>query len=150
MKNMPDVTCDNLLARSGLSREQREMVCSVTEDLKQYGYVLAVMLYGSYASGRAKCYSDIDIAVITWNISTRMQREEIGSYASNVVDIQLFSDLPLPAQFSLLNVHIPLFIRDTNQLRTLSKQVILSYLDLEPMRTRWKKRLIGGTNEFYR
>ncbi|HPP78949.1 nucleotidyltransferase domain-containing protein, partial [Methanospirillum sp.] len=101
-------------------------------------------LYGSYARMEPKPYSDIDIAVITQMTDPlRDLKEIIGSYSSKKLDVQVFSDLPLPARMQVLAQGVPLYIRNEDSLWSVIKSVSLSYMDLEPMRNRCKERLLG-------
>jgi len=47
-----------------ISIEDKKEIVNTIEELRQYPYVNAVILFGSYAKGRIKPLSDIDISVI--------------------------------------------------------------------------------------
>ncbi|GEM_PF-1007127 len=133
-----------LLKGTGLENQDKQLIYSILCELWKDPEVQAVYLYGSYARLEQKPYSDIDIAVITgFSKSSRKQKERIGSFSSKKYDVQVFSDLPLPAKFQIFTNGIPLFIRDTNYQRNLVRSVILTYMDCESMRNRWKIRILG-------
>lgn len=120
-------------------------IISLIHDLSESIQVLAIYLYGSYARNEPKPYSDIDIAVITrMTIPPRDLKEYIGSYSSKNLDVQVFFDLPLSAQMQILSHGIPLYIWDEDSLWSVIKSVSLSYMDLEPMRYRFRKRILGA------
>lgn len=121
----------------------RDLIISTVHDLSLIDQIIALYLHGSYARKESKPYSDIDIAAITaMPDPPRDLREIIGSYSSEKIDVQVFSDLPLPALMEVLNQGIPLFIRSRETLWNVTRSVSLSYMDLEPMRNRWKKRIL--------
>lgn len=129
---------------TGLSQDEKELICSIIREFWENPLVLSVYLYGSYARSIQKPYSDIDIAVITSSSkSSRKEKEYIGSFSSKKIDLQVFSDLPLPAKFQVFSYGIPLFVRDADSHRDLVRSVILTYMDCEPMRNRWKVRILG-------
>jgi predicted nucleotidyltransferase len=127
---------------------EQQIIQSLLGELSTLPAIEGVYLYGSYARSEQKPYSDVDIAVITRSSTpSRSIREKIGSYASKKLDVQVFSDLPLPAQMQVFSQGIPLFIRDSEFMRELIHLISLTYMDLEPMRERWKKRMLGGVHE---
>ncbi|MBN1166465.1 MAG: nucleotidyltransferase domain-containing protein [Methanospirillaceae archaeon] len=124
--------------------EEQDNIIGIIQDLSEKTHILAIYLYGSYARNEPKPYSDIDIAVITqMACPSRDLKEIIGSYSSKKLDVQVFSDLPLSAQMQILAQGIPLYIRNEDALWLVIKSVNVSYMDLEPMRDRWRKRILG-------
>lgn len=123
---------------------EHQVIRSILSDLSNNPGIEAIYLYGSYARSESKPYSDLDIAVITVSSEpSRSLREHIGSFASKKIDIQVFSDLPLPARMQVISQGIPLYIRDPECVREIVHVISLSYMDLEPMRKRWKRRILG-------
>ena len=140
----PDIDIEKTLLTYHLIQSDRDTITNIVHELCQAVQVVAVYLYGSYARNEPKPYSDIDIAVITCMADPpRDLREFIGSYSSKKLDVQVFSDLPLSARMQVLTQGIPLFVRNDDSLWQIIKSVSLSYMDLEPMRHRWKKRILG-------
>jgi len=124
---------------------ENQVIRSLISDLSIIPDIEAIYLYGSYARSEQKPYSDIDIAVITGSTEpSRSLREHIGSFSSKKTDIQVFSDLPLPARMQVISQGIPLYVRDPEKIRDLCRAISLSYMDLEPMRKRWKRRILGN------
>lgn len=138
------VQIQKILANYKIPPEEQNDIISLMYDLSKNYQVLAIYLYGSYARMEPKPYSDIDIAVITQMTDPlRDLKEIIGSYSSKKLDVQVFSDLPLPARMQVLAQGVPLYIRNEDSLWSVIKSVSLSYMDLEPMRNRCKERLLG-------
>jgi len=138
------VQIQKILADYKIPPEEQNIIIGLIHDLSDNYQILAMYLYGSYARNEPKPYSDIDIAVITRMIDPpRDLKEFIGSYSSNKIDVQVFSDLPLSARMQVLAQGIPLYVRDEDSLWSVIKSVSLSYMDLEPMRYRWRKRILG-------
>ena len=129
---------------------EQTVIDSLLSDLTKNQDIEAIYLYGSYVRSEQKPYSDIDIAVVTRSSHpSRPLREHIGSYGSKILDIQVFSDLPLPAQMQVITQGVPLYIGNPEFVRELIRSITLTYMDLEPMRNRWRRRLLGGTNAVF-
>ncbi len=138
------VHIQKICAASKIPPEEQKDIIGLIHDLSEKSHILAIYLYGSYARNEPKPYSDIDIAVITqMACPPRDLKEIIGSYSSKKLDVQVFSDLPLSARMQILSQGIPLYIRNEDSLWLVIKSVNLSYMDLEPMRDRWRKRILG-------
>jgi predicted nucleotidyltransferase len=150
-KNIDYMTfqCDNdfiqkILDEYRIPPDEKNGIIGLIHDLSENDQVVAIYLYGSYARKEPKPYSDVDIAVITQMMDPpRYLKEIIGSYSSEKIDVQVFSDLPLSAQMQVLVQGISLFVRNKDSLWRIIKSVSLTWMDLEPMRYRWRKRIIG-------
>jgi len=133
-----------IFADYGIPPDEQNDIISLMCDLSKNNQILAIYLYGSYARNEPKPYSDIDIAVIArMTDPPRDLKEIIGSYSSKKLDVQVFSDLPLPARMQVLAQGVPLYIRNADSLWSVIKSVSLSFMDLEPMRNRCRERLLG-------
>jgi hypothetical protein len=62
------------------------------------------------------------------------------------IDVQVFSDLPLSARMEVLTQGKTLYVQNDVTLRDIIKSVVISYMDLEPMRNRFKRRILGTYN----
>jgi predicted nucleotidyltransferase len=126
------------------------VIQSLMSDLVSIPDIEAIFLYGSYARSEQKPYSYVDIAVVTRSSEpSRSLREHIGSYASKKSDVQVFSDLPLPAQMQVITQGIPLYIKNPEFIRDLIRLISLTYMDLEPMRNRLSRRILGAPDEVF-
>nr|QNO43692.1 hypothetical protein FICJDHNH_00032 [Methanosarcinales archaeon ANME-2c ERB4]QNO43953.1 hypothetical protein AECFJODE_00006 [Methanosarcinales archaeon ANME-2c ERB4]QNO50651.1 hypothetical protein BCJHFGCD_00005 [Methanosarcinales archaeon ANME-2c ERB4] len=102
--------------------------------------VISIHLFGSYARGREKPYSDIDICVIA---DKHANRDEILSHSSKKIDLSIFHDLPLSMRFRVLKEGKLLFLRDDLKLHRIIVATIGSYLDFKPHILRRTERVLG-------
>ena len=112
----------------------------IVENLKKYGDVVAIILFGSYVSNKVKPISDVDIAVIVKNES---MEHEIGSYSSNIFDIVPFHRLPLYIQFELLKHGKILFLRDENYFKEVKSRTLREYMEMKPLYERMSRRILA-------
>lgn len=112
----------------------------VIDIIKGYPEVIAVILYGSHAKGKAGPLSDIDIAVI---IKDKNIEAEIGSLSSNKLDVVPFHRLPLYIQFDVLRDGKILFCRDKKYLKKLKEKVMREYLEMSQMYRRFERRIMS-------
>ncbi len=99
----------------------------VVDGLKKYPEVAAVILFGSYAKGKAKPLSDIDLAVLVREPDKKIEAE-IAGFSSATVDVVNFHRLPLYIQFEVLKHGKIVFVRDDNYFRQIKKEVLRAYL----------------------
>lgn len=96
--------------------------------------VSAVIIFGSYVTGKVKPLSDLDICVITNKDITNSQKEEILSYKTDLLDINLFENLPLSLQYKVLNFGK---IYSTKKiLISLKNQITNQWFDFKPILNR--------------
>jgi len=114
----------------------------IIEPIKENRGVVSIHLFGSYAKGREKPFSDIDICVIT---ATDADRDAILSNSSGKIDLSIFHDLPLTMWFRVLKEGKLLFSRDDLRLHRITVATIKQYLDFKPHITRRIERVLGGT-----
>ncbi|ADT83606.1 type VII toxin-antitoxin system MntA family adenylyltransferase antitoxin [Thermococcus barophilus] len=120
------------------------MIEEVVEELKLYPWIIAVYLFGSQATGKAKPYSDYDICVITEPKITKAQRREILSFSSRKIDISIFWDLPIYIRFRVLSEGKPLFVRDEKKLHRIKARAFKEYWDFKPLLERHLKRVLSN------
>ena len=113
----------------------------MVDELKNNNEVAAIYLFGSYAKGKPKPYSDVDICVITPKISKYVQRK-ILSYSSSKVDLSLFDQLPLYIQYRVFKDGKALFVRNPLQLQQIKVKTTLHYLDFKPLLMRHFKKVL--------
>ncbi len=105
--------------------------------------MISIYLFGSYARGREKPFSDIDICVIA---AKGADRDEILSHSSKKIDISIFHDLPLTMRFRVLKEGQLLFLRDELKMHRIIVATIKSYLDFKPHILRRTERVLGVRN----
>jgi len=115
----------------------------IIEPFKKDRDVISIYLFGSYARGREKPFSDIDICVIA---AKGADRDEILSHSSKKVDISIFHDLPLTMRFRVLKEGQLLFLRDELKMHRIIVATIKSYLDFKPHILRRTERVLGVRN----
>ncbi|MEK7396028.1 MAG: nucleotidyltransferase domain-containing protein [Candidatus Poribacteria bacterium] len=129
-----------------ISIEDKRDIANTVEELRQYPYVNAVILFGSYAKGRIKPLSDIDICVITEKNMIDEQRVNITGLSSDKLDISIFWDLPLTIQFRVFKEGKVLFSRDWLILHRVRIKTVKEYLDFLPIIERSIKRMFPNYN----
>ena len=117
----------------------RENIDKVVEDLKKYPEVIAIILYGSYAKGKEKPLSDIDIAVI---LKDQNLEAEVSSFSSNILDVVPFHRLPLYIQFEVLKYGKVLFSRDREYFMDVKKKTLRDYLEMSYLYKRMSRRIL--------
>ena len=112
----------------------------IIEPFKKNRDVISIYLFGSYARGREKPFSDIDICVVA---AKGADRDEILSHSSKKIDISIFHDLPLSMRFRVIKEGKLLFSRDELKLHRTIVATIRSYLDFKPHIMRRTERVLG-------
>lgn len=100
-----------------------------------------IILFGSFAKGKAKEMSDVDIAVVIEKPNKHIEAE-IGSMSSPFFDVVLFHRLPLHIQFEVLKYGKEVFCRDEKAFLEIKFIVLRDYLEMSPMYERFKKRIL--------
>jgi predicted nucleotidyltransferase len=103
----------------------------IANELKKEKFVEAIILFGSFAKGKATPISDIDVCVIDNQKFPKKVRRKAYAYSSEKVNISLFSELPLYIKHEVLKGK-PMFIRHKNFFRKIKEITTLEYLH-----TRW-------------
>jgi len=122
------------------TREHTKEIDNIIEPLMKNRDVLTIYLFGSYARGREKPFSDIDICVVA---DRDANRDEILSHSSKKIDISVFHDLPLSMRFRVIKEGKLLFSRDELKLHRTIVATIKSYLDFKPHIMRRIEHVIG-------
>jgi predicted nucleotidyltransferase len=129
-----------------ISIEDKRDIANTVEELRQYPYVNAVILFGSYAKGRIKPLSDIDICVIAEKNMSFEQRVDIIGLSSDKLDISIFWNLPLTIQYRVFEEGKVLFNRDWLTLHRVRIKTVKEYLDFLPIIERNIKRMFPNYN----
>ncbi|MBM3212304.1 nucleotidyltransferase domain-containing protein [Candidatus Poribacteria bacterium] len=120
--------------------ESDKIIDHIVNELKEYEFVSAIILFGSYARGNIKPFSDIDICVITEKNIDFNEKANIISYSSDKIDICIFWDLPLVIQFRVFKDGKVLYCRDEMSLHRVKVKTIMEYLDFQHILERYVKR----------
>ena len=119
-----------------------EEIDRMVEDLKKYLEVKVIILFGSYARGKAKPISDIDIAVMYKDVK-RTFDAEITSFSSHILDVVPFSRLPLYIQFEVIKYGKILFMRDDEYFIEVKRGVLREYLEMSYLYERMSRRVLA-------
>ena len=114
----------------------------IVEDLKRYSEVMVIILFGSYAKGKTKPISDIDIAVMLKD-PDRFLEAEMSSFSSNILDVVPFSRLPLYIQFEVIKYGKILFMRDKKYFLEVKREVLREYLEMSYLYERMSRRILA-------
>lgn len=115
----------------------------VVSQLKKIPEVKAVYLFGSYAAGKQKPLSDIDICVIAEKNILQSKKLEILSYAGRTVEISLFYDLPISLKAKIFKEGRLLFSRNKRFLADAKLSAMKEYLDFKPTLDRFTQLYLG-------
>ena len=95
----------------------------------------------------ARAYSDIDLAVHIQPI-TEKNKDEVLSHGSDLIDISIFTDLPIVIQFEVISKGKLLYKAANFKLAEFLNDVNLRYLDFKPVYERslklYKEKLKNG------
>ena len=113
----------------------------ITGKISKNKKVVAIFLFGSQVTGKAREDSDIDIAVL---IKDPSEKDEsfIAQFWDDKLDIHSFHRLPLEIQFRVLRDGKILFIRNNKYVKYVWLKVIKSYLDFGPFISNFYRRVI--------
>lgn len=123
------------------TQEHIKEIDNIIEPLMKNRDVLTIYLFGSYARGREKPFSDIDICVVA---DKHANRDEILSHSSKKIDISVFHDLPLSMRFRVIKEGKLLFSRDELKLHRIIVETIKAYLDFKPHILRRTEQVLGA------
>ncbi len=114
----------------------------IVEDLKKYPEVVVIILFGSYAKGKTKPISDIDIAVM-FKDANRTLEVEISCFSSDILDVVPFSRLPLYIQFEVIKYGKILFMRDEEYFLEVKMGILREYLEMSYLYERMSRRILA-------
>lgn len=117
---------------------------AVVSRLKKMPDIKAVYLFGSYATGKEKPISDIDLCVITEKGIRQSKKLEILSCAGRNVEISMFHDLPIALKAKVFREGMLLFCRDNRLLIDIKIAVMKEYLDFKPVLDRFTRVYAGA------
>ena len=123
---------------------------AVMNSLKRDNSLLAIYLFGSRASGKARKYSDIDIAALYDEKVDKKEytdkRIEIMTAVSELldreVDVVVLNQAPPILKYHILKYGMRLYERSNRQEHSFEVQAIQEYFDFLPIRSRMEQGLI--------
>ena len=117
-------------------------VARLISDIPKEG-VRGIFVFGSYARGTPRPFSDIDICIIADRDMPRDGKEILYSYASRTIQISLFFDLPPALRFRVLKEGIQLWGADDLELHRIKVSTIRTYFNVRPMIERHIRKVMG-------
>lgn len=113
------------------------------QSLKLVPSVIAIVMYGSTARGRATPLSDTDICIVTRPGQSREEWEFIMSHSGPTLDVVLFQDLAPALQYRVMNEGKILCCNDAAALHRIFADALMNYLDLKPFIERNARRILN-------
>ena len=103
----------------------------------------AVYLFGSYAKGLQRPYSDIDICVVSDRLMNEKEKNDILMHASRKIETHIMADMPLHMKFRVFQEGKPLFVNSEKKLLETRFNVIRAYQDFRPRLERYHRRILA-------
>jgi predicted nucleotidyltransferase len=126
---------DDLMAATGIS--------PIVRDLRARKEVLAIIIFGSVARGRARPFSDIDLCVVTRSHLPEHVRLDLQSFGSRKIEVNIFSQLPLPVRFRVIREGRLVYCEDRLALHRIIAETTRQYLDNSLRIRRHSLRALG-------
>ena len=117
-------------------------ISKLVSDLKKHKKIMAIILFGSYATKTNKPISDIDIAVIVKDPDKDIEAE-ISGFSSNKLDVVNFHRLPLYIQFEVFKHGKELFVRNDRFLIEIKFDVLKNYLEMSKSYERISREVLA-------
>ncbi|MEX2541154.1 MAG: nucleotidyltransferase domain-containing protein [Trueperaceae bacterium] len=110
---------------------------------RRYPDVLAVYLFGSWASGKANPTSDIDVALIPGGDGLRERKLEILGDLTRIgldkVDLVILDGDDALLNYAAIAPNVVLYAREDFDRGTAYSEVVRKYLDIEPYLRRQRR-----------
>jgi uncharacterized protein len=117
-------------------------ISRILEGLPKTG-VIAIILFGSAATGKVRPLSDLDVCILTRGGIPIADKEVILSCSSRTTHISLFSDLPPAVQFRVFRDGKVLYCADPLALHRARVATIRAYCSMRPLIERHVTRVLG-------
>lgn len=133
----------------GLNEEAREIIKQIVSDFPQ---VEAAFLFGSYAKGRAKKHSDIDLALVPMRGEPRLPKLDILAAFAKAglehVDLVDLGQCDPIVRFEAVSPNVLLYARSQFDRGSYYSRTVREYFDLQPLlkvqRQALRRRLANG------
>lgn len=114
----------------------------IVKEIANIKNVKAVYLFGSFASGKQRPLSDIDLCVI--GDLTERDKVEIAGFSSDNLDISFFNELPIYIRFRVFKDGKPLIIKDKEFVNKIKFRTLNVYLDFKPLINKYIQKTFGN------
>ncbi|MCX6691011.1 MAG: nucleotidyltransferase domain-containing protein [Methanoregula sp.] len=120
-----------------------QQIAPLIQELSGKEEVIALILFGSVARGQARSISDIDLCIVTPRDLPQSGRWDLLSYGSQMIDLNLFWDLPVTIRFRAIREGRVLFCKDTLLFHRIKVDTVREYFDVAPLVRRHCLHAIG-------
>lgn len=121
------------------AQEKQNLMLQTIRNLSKIRGIVAVILFGSQATGKARPDSDVDLAIITKNDSER-EKIKVICEGNEVIQISHFNTLPIEIQFRIIKEGKVIFCKNKEELKKRKIATILKYLDFNYFLTKFYQR----------
>ena len=132
-----------MIRSKGIKGNPIKKIFALAEVLKQDKRINALYLFGSYAKGRIKPLSDIDIAVLLrkdvpgfqyWDYKINLLSKAAVILKTEEIDLVLLNEAPFELRYNILKEGKILFCRDKIGRQEFQEGAVLDYLDTRHLR----------------
>lgn len=95
--------------------------------IKRYENVLAIIIFGSQAKGKATRLSDIDICVVLSDVNRN--KALISTCGSDKMDISFFDELPIYMRYRVFKEGVLVYARDEAKLTGIMGNTLSEFMD---------------------
>jgi len=120
-----------------------KITSELANSLKSKKVIFAIILFGSYATGKQKPLSDVDICIITKKDISLKEKVEIAGYASKKIDISFFWDMPPAIRYNVIKEGKILYNKNEAILHQATVQTMSEYLDFKHIIDRRIAKVFG-------
>lgn len=132
------------------------MADNIENILKEYGQskkeIIALYLFGSYAEGKQKPNSDIDIAVLTEPYINKKEsfisrlnfKNDIAKLLNKEIDLVIFQETGEFLSYQIIKNGKLVFERDKDKLSLFKSKKIVQYLDYQFLLNEMQKGMIAA------
>lgn len=130
---------------------EKQKIKLITTVLKQDNAILAVYLFGSQAKGKARKYSDIDIAVLfDKNVREKDYTDKqvdimtnLSGFLNKEIDVIVLNTASLFLRYHILKSGMKIYERPRRTDHSFEALAIVQYLDFLPIKNRIENGLLA-------
>ena len=140
------------LKLNDLDKATKNALKNCIKELKTKPYVVGIYLFGSHAKRKTHKLSDVDIAIVTKEISYK-QRNRIKlylySFSTDRLDVSWFNELPAYIQKEVLCNGKLIFVKDRFKLAEITSKHIKIAIEFENRAKKIDTRIIDKYNKYH-
>ncbi len=128
--------------KSDLKAQIPEETRRAAKEISGLPGVLAVYLFGSYAKGTQRPYSDVDLCIMAENLDAKTVGD-ILMHSSKRIETHILDALPLNIQFRVFSEGKPLFVNSGEKILEKRLAVMRLYQDFRPRLERYWRNILS-------